>query len=191
MASELRYRAPEGAGSRPQDVDSGTRDSMGIEDLARIITTAQAAGRRVTIVVIEGGGGPSEMHVADEDAADRSLDVDRGEAYVPEGDPARWSPLERLQAVIAQEGEGWRKEAEWALDVCSNADFPARELERACRAGAIAWTRKGDGLDAGARLIHASALREYLLVRENVLQGKATAPGWWPEVVKRRHRRAA
>lgn len=106
-------------------------------------------------------------------------------------DPARRSPLERARDVGEAAGADARKESEWAADVCRATDFPARELERACQADAIAWEPKTYGKDAGARMITARALESYLAERERVQRGDAPEPEWWVEVVSPRHRRAA
>lgn len=161
------------------------------QDLQQIIANAQASGQRVTIIVIDGSDGPPATHATLGDSLDDLAIAESSESPVPDGDPASWSPLERLEAAIAKHGSHARKEGEWAADICGYNDFSARELERACRAGAITSTPKPDGLDAGARMITGSDLRAFLMLREAVRQGTAPAPDWWSDVVPKRQRRAA
>lgn len=105
-------------------------------------------------------------------------------------DPARQTPLQRVLSAEETAGATTRKEGDWAADVCRPTDFPARELERACQAGAITWEPKTWGKDAGARMITAGALEAYLNERERVRRGDAAEPKWWADVVSARHRRA-
>ena len=151
-----------------------------------VIDRALASGRKVTLVVI--GGDRKNERTSEEEPQKGAGDTG---ARQPEGDPARWTPLQRLEAAIAAGGEGTRKESDWADVVCRPDDFSGRELERACRKGAIEWTKKDDGRDAGAREIESKALGEYLELRERVRHGREPAPEWWEMVVvQKRHRSA-
>jgi hypothetical protein len=153
------------------------------QEVQSVIDRAVASGRQVTLVVIGGEvagavvGQPVGLPTEAPPQTPR-----------PATDPARWTPLERLAAAIAQHGEGTRKESDWAEEVCGSNDFSKRELERACKDGAIPSTRKDDGRDSGAREIEGSALRSYLELREEVRHGRKPAPEWWEAVVPPKHR---
>ena len=127
-----------------------------------------------------------ESQVAELDAAtERHLsetDVD--------SPPAARSPLERVRAETGAASGRSRKQEDWAAAICRATDFSARELERACRAGAVVSTKKLEGLDAGARLIKGVALENYLTLREQVIRGDVPPPAWWDAVVKSNHSRA-
>lgn len=103
-------------------------------------------------------------------------------------DPARRTPLERLEAVLLVVGAGQRKESEWAADICAHADFSARELERACQEEALRHARKDYGRDSGARMIDGTALLEFLRLRQAVQNGDRAQPEWWSRVVLGRQR---
>jgi hypothetical protein len=153
--------------------------------LQSMVGWALAAGWDVTVVQFTGKGvSPpiSEASATTVEAAPQN----RG----PSGDPARWTPLERLAAAVADHGEGLRKEGDWAKDICGANDLSQRELERACKHGAVLSTRKDDGRDSGAREIEAAALQAYLELREEVRQGRKPVPEWWESVVPERHRTA-
>ena len=104
--------------------------------------------------------------------------------------PAARSPLERVRAETGADSGRSRKQEDWAAAICRSTDFSARELERACRAGAVVSTKKLEGLDAGARLIKGVALENYLALREQVIRGDVPPPAWWDAVVKGNHPRA-
>lgn len=153
------------------------------QEIQNVIDRAVASGRQVTVVVI--GGELTAAMLGTEPTA-TTVEIN-GEQ--PGGDPARWTPLERLHAAMAKHGRGARKESDWADDVCGSNDLSRRELERACKHGAVTWTRKDDGRDSGAREIEGVALEAYLELREEVRQRRKTPPEWWSRVVPERHRR--
>jgi hypothetical protein len=99
-------------------------------------------------------------------------------------------PLTRALAIKDVSNEAL-KESEWAERICTYRDFSARELEKACRVGAIASTRKSDGRDSGARLIEPAEMVRYLVLRDEVLAGEAPKPTWWTSVIASRLRRAS
>ena len=155
------------------------------QEVQNVIDRAVASGRQVTFVVI--GGGVAGVVVGQK--AEVSAPA-MAAAPTPAGDPARWTPLERLATAIAEHGEGTRKESDWAEDVCGSNDFSKRELERACQRGAVEWTQKDDGRDSGAREIEGTALKAFLEFREEVRHGRKPAPEWWEAVVPLKHRTA-
>jgi hypothetical protein len=155
------------------------------QEVQSVIDRAVASGRQVTLVVI---GGDVAGAVVGQQAGPPPEAAPH--APKPAGDPARWTPLERLAAAIAEHGEGLRKESDWAEDVCGSNDFSKRELERACQHCAVDWTLKDDGRDSGAREIEGKALQAFLELREEVRNGGKPAPEWWEAVVPRKHRTA-
>lgn len=155
------------------------------QEVQSVIDRAVASGRQVTLVVI--GGEVAGAVVGQQAGPPPEAEP---QAPKPAGDPARWTPLERLAAAIAEHGDGTRKESDWAEDICGSNDFSKRELERACKHGAVEWALKDDGRDSGAREIEGTALQAFLEIREEVRQGHKPAPEWWEAVVLPRHRTA-
>jgi hypothetical protein len=100
------------------------------------------------------------------------------------------NPVDRVRALAAAE-PGLRLSAgEWKQRV---PDLSERELDRAMRAGALAWERRGEGKGHAARVIPAENLITYLGLCEAVQEGRLEKPEWWDEVRKgrRAHVRAA
>jgi hypothetical protein len=134
---------------------------------------------------------PGARAVQDEGIASVPQGASAPEPPRPETEVPTESPVDRLRSMATRVGGEFRKESEWAADLCRAGDFSARELDRACRAGAISHAEKEWGRDAGARLIHYTALETYLVQREAVLHGGLAKPDWWDRVVTRRTRPAA
>ena len=144
-----------------------------------MIDRALANGRRVTVVEFDGRIAAAEIR-----AEVKALEAESAVAEATSTAPAQWTPLDRLEASIAANGSGFRKESEWAAEICRPTDFSVRELERACQHNAIAFELKEDGRDARARLIGGEVLRQYLLLRQAVREGNHARPEWWPKVVQ-------
>jgi hypothetical protein len=103
------------------------------------------------------------------------------------GDPASWTPLERVEASVAARGDDDRKLKDWQSLFAGDRHISGRELDRAVKAGLLRYSHKAGGKDSGAFMIAASDLAAYLRERESRL-AEDHLPEEWRLVVGPRPR---
>lgn len=93
-------------------------------------------------------------------------------------DPARMTPLQRVNAHVREHGDDPRKLKDWAALFVGSKGPSGRELTRALKAGVLDYSVKASDKDAGAWMVDPADLLAYLAERERLLAAEHLPEDW-------------